>query len=188
MTRKRGLLASAPTLGGLILWLSVFSAPNAQTVTPKLKSFSQAHDQTASTPAAVPVDTVSDDAPPSTYDLTQGKTAHSVHPETTQLLWQLVRTVVALAAVLALIFVLAKVLLPRLTHRFTAGDPALLQIKSRLRLDESHQAILLEIRGGKEVLLALGPSGAQLICSVTQPEGKPSATFTVDAAPLLGNS
>ncbi len=112
--------------------------------------------------------------PASTYDITP----HS--PDTLaplgdleaadHALWSHVgRTLVALAAVVALIYLLARLVLPRLATRFGSGQGAI-RIVERVALDAKHALVLVRV-GDLELLVGTGDSGVQLVAELSSAGG-----------------
>jgi flagellar biogenesis protein FliO len=111
--------------------------------------------------AARPVNLESDTPPPTPYDVKSQETV--LMPESRSLVWQLGRTVLALAVVVGLFYLTAKLLLPRLLHRLPKGGGTHLKVVERLALDTRHTVVLVDVGAGTRLLLGTGDQGVQVL-------------------------
>lgn len=116
------------------------------------------------------------DTPPTTaYDNAQadsrlpaGLSAHNG-----ALLRQLGKTTVALLAVIALIYTLAKLVLPRLGAKWSVGTGRNIQVLERIALDNRNAVVLLQLQTGERLLVGTGEHGVQFLSQLHPP--KPAA-------------
>ncbi len=92
-----------------------------------------------------------------------------VGPEDHALVSQVGRTLLALGFVIALIYLLAKVLLPRLARSLGDNGGRRLKILERTSLDAKHALVLVEVDGGVRLLVGTGDAGVQLIAELSRP-------------------
>jgi flagellar biogenesis protein FliO len=109
--------------------------------------------------------------PPSTYDLTphvdDGLAALGNLDAADHALWSHVgRTLVALGAVVLLIYLLARVVLPRFASRFGGGKGAI-RILERVAIDQKHSLVLVQVGGALTFLVGTGDSGVQLVAELS---------------------
>jgi flagellar biogenesis protein FliO len=84
-------------------------------------------------------------------------------PESRGLLFQLGRTILALAIVVGLFYLTAKLLLPRLVNRLPKGGGEHLKVVERMALDTRHSVVLVDVAGGTRLLLGTGEQGVQVL-------------------------
>ena len=89
------------------------------------------------------VDYNSEIPPPTEYDRIQKSPLHD--PASHGLLWQLVRTVLGLAFVVALIYLLAKLVLPKMAKFSGLGVGKHMRVVERMALDTKHMLYLVEL-------------------------------------------
>lgn len=124
----------------------------------------------------------SDTPPPSRYD--QEHADEPLAPESRGLLYQLVRTVLALGVVIGLIYLIVKLLLPRFVRATVNKGATQLRLIERLIIDPRHTVALVEVAEGQRVLLGLGEGGVRLLTTVHT--GKPSFNAALDAHAAAG--
>jgi flagellar biogenesis protein FliO len=135
----------------------------------------------------VPVDLHSETPPPSTYDLAAPHEDPAAQPllapENHALMYSVLRTLVSLALVIALIFLLSKLVLPRLIKNMGGARGTFVKVIERTALDGKHALVLVEV-SGLRLLVGTGDSGVQLVAEL--PAGAP-ANFAQSMADLKGN-
>ena len=151
-----------------------------------------ASDPVAATPwrpesPQVPVDLHSETPPPSAYDLSAPHEDPAAQPllapEDHALMYGVLRTLVSLALVIALIFLLSKLVLPRLLKNMGGGRGTFVKVIERTPLDNRHALVLVEV-AGLRLLVGTGDGGVQLVAEL--PAGA-QANFAQSMADIKGN-
>ena len=115
------------------------------------------------TPAAAP-SYDSDVPPPTRYDLEH---AHDAFPsESRTLVGQLIRTIIALATVIGLIYLLVKLVLPRLMPGVLRPTEQQLRVVERNQLDAKHGLFLVDIGDGRRLLIGTSEHNVQLLATL----------------------
>lgn len=109
------------------------------------------------------VDYQSDVPPPTRYDAEQHTTP--MDAQTRSLTWQLLRTVIALGFVIALIFLIAKVAMPRLTRLAGVKGTGRIKVLERMPLDAKTALYLLELDGKEQILIAATGQNVKVLTS-----------------------
>ena len=107
--------------------------------------------------------------PPSQYDLAQPKDA-PVMSEEQSLMLQLGRTVLSLGLVVALIYLVAKIVLPRLGGLSTGSARGQLELLERVQLDPKHAIFLVQVSGKHQLLLGGGEGNLRLLSDLGKSE------------------
>jgi len=107
--------------------------------------------------------------PPSQYDLSQPKNT-PVMTEEQSLMVQLGRTVLSLGLVVALIYLIAKVVLPRLGGLSTGSARGQLELLERVQLDPKHAIFLVQVSGKHQLLLGGGEGNLRLLSDLGKDE------------------
>ena len=85
---------------------------------------------------------------------------------------QLARTLLALLVVLGLIYLVFKVVAPRLLGlSLPARSGKRLKVLERIQLDARHAVAILEVEETRRLLVATGEHGVQLLTDLSRPEG-----------------
>jgi flagellar biogenesis protein FliO len=119
------------------------------------------------------VSAVSDEPPPSAWDRRQaelraGKTPASPAPDD-EISWgsQLLKTVLALALVIGLLYALFRLGLTRFIGVTALRGPAKsMRVLERQQLDARHALYIVELEGGRRMLIATGEQGVQRIAEL----------------------
>lgn len=126
--------------------------------------------------AANSVDYFSDEPPPTSYDRLGQQESPAMAPETMGLMRQLGRTVMALLGTCALIYLLFKLVMPRLVRLWAPSAESTLKIRERLLLDGKSSLMRIEAQNGTQYLLAVGEHGVSLLDKeLGQPQGMTEA-------------
>lgn len=129
------------------------------------------------------------DVPPATaYDRLGEAKGLALAPESLGLIATLGRTVMALAATLALIYLVFKLLWPRLVARVAAPRQQTLRLTERLALDSKNSLLAVEHRDGRRYLLACGEHGCVVVDREAAPTGGPTTEPTPTTARRAGGS
>ncbi len=108
--------------------------------------------------------------PPSKYDLTQPQTDAPPLTEEQSLLVQLGRTVLSLGLVVALIYLIAKLIVPRLGSLRTGSRTGQLELLERVQLDPKHAIFLVQIGEKNRVLLGGGDGSLRFLTHLEHDE------------------
>ena len=110
------------------------------------------------------IDYTSDEAPPSTYDRKQLESPDTQDPSEIPIFEHLLRTILALAFVVGLVYIFGRWVLPRLSaYRVGKSTGESLKVKEKLQLDGKNALLWVEVRGGPDLLLGSGEHGVRLI-------------------------
>lgn len=139
--------------------------------TPALAQDHAAAEAPAEAPSAPPVEEppLPDTPPLSTYDRIRQQNDQPLEEERS-LTGQLIRTVFALAVVVGLIYLVFKLGLGRLLQG--RGVPGLssanrgIKIVERTVLDGKNAVIMLELNGGRRILVGTGERGVSYLCDI----------------------
>jgi len=101
---------------------------------------------------------------------------------------QLVRTILALVAVIGLIYLVFKVVVPRLLGvSLPVKSGKSMRVVERTQLDARHAVVLLEIDHKQRFLVATGERGVQLLADLSRP-GLPTKDGRADFKAMLERS
>lgn len=127
----------------------------------------------AAAPARSLSEIQSDEPPASTYDLAPAKDRAAPMPAAGMLahLW---RTVLALAAVVALIMLFGRLLLPRLAGRLHRGQGQRVKVLERIAVDNKNALLVVALADSTQVVLSSGEGGLRMICPMPEAHSKSS--------------
>ena len=108
--------------------------------------------------------------PPSQYDLSKPDGHNPMLSEEQSLLVQLGRTVLSLGIVVGLIYLIAKLVVPRLGNLRTGSLTGQLELLERLQLDPKHAVFLVQIDGKRRGLLGGGDGDLRLLTDLGNQE------------------
>ena len=108
--------------------------------------------------------------PPSQYDLSKPNGHNQMLSEEQSLFVQLGRTVLSLGIVVGLIYLIAKLVVPRLGNLRTGSLTGQLELLERLQLDPKHAVFLVQIDGKRRILLGGGDGDLRLLTDLGSQE------------------
>ena len=119
------------------------------------------------------VDFSADAPPPTAYDRLGAEPKVALAPESLGLLRQLGRTVLALAATLALVYLTFKLLLPRLMTRLGPQGTRTLRLRERLVLDGKNSLVVVEHEDGRSWIVGCSDGAMVPIAATPAPPAGP---------------